>query len=42
MGATPDTIVMLGVEYERLYMLLGRPVLRSSGFLDSDSVSESW
>jgi hypothetical protein len=33
--------VMLGVGYEGLYRLLGRPVLGSSGFLDSDSVSES-
>jgi hypothetical protein len=38
-GATLDTVVMLGVGYERLYRLLGRPVLGSSGFLDSDSVS---
>ena len=42
MGATADTIVMLGVKYEGLYRLLGRPMLGSSGFLDSDSVSESW
>jgi hypothetical protein len=41
-GATADTAVMLGVKYEGLYRLLGRPVLGSSGFLDSDSVSESW
>jgi hypothetical protein len=41
-GATADTTTMLGVRYERLYRLLGRPVLESSGFLDSDSVSESW
>jgi hypothetical protein len=40
-GATADTTVMLGVGYEGLYRLLGRPVLGSSGFLDSDSVSES-
>jgi hypothetical protein len=40
-GATPDTAVMLGVGYERLYRLLGRPVLGSSGFLDSDFVLES-
>jgi hypothetical protein len=39
-GATADTVVMLGVKYEGLYRLLGRPVLGSSGFLDSDSVSE--
>jgi hypothetical protein len=42
MGATPNTTVMLGVRYERLYRLLGRPVLGSSGFLDSDSVSKGW
>jgi hypothetical protein len=41
-GATADTTVMLGVKYEGLYRLLGRPVLGSSGFLDSNSVSESW
>ena len=41
-GATADTEVMLGVKYEGLYRLLGRPVLGSNGFLDSDSVSESW
>jgi hypothetical protein len=33
---------MLGVKYEGLYKLLGRPMLGSSGFLDSDSVMESW
>jgi hypothetical protein len=42
MGATADRVVMLGVKYEGLYMLLGRPVLGSNGFLDSDSMSESW
>jgi hypothetical protein len=42
MGATPDTTMMLGVGYERLYRLLGRPVLGSSGFVDSDYVSKSW
>jgi hypothetical protein len=42
MGATPNTTMMLGVGYERLYRLLGRPVLGSSGFLDSDSLLESW
>jgi hypothetical protein len=42
MGATLDTVVMLGVGYERLYRLLGRPVLGSIGFLDSYSVLESW
>jgi hypothetical protein len=38
-GATTDTKMMLGVKY--VYMLLGRPILGSSGFLDSDFVSES-
>jgi hypothetical protein len=42
MGATPDTVVMLGVGYERLYRFLGRPVLGSNGFLNLDFVSESW
>jgi hypothetical protein len=42
MGETIDTTVMLGVKYEGLYRLLGRPVLGSSGFLVSNSVSESW
>jgi len=37
-----DTTVMLGVKCEGLYKLLGRPVLGSSGFLDSDSMSEGW
>jgi hypothetical protein len=37
-GTTPDTTMLLGVGYERL---LGRPVLGSSGFLDSYSVLES-
>jgi hypothetical protein len=40
-GATADTTIMLGVKYEGLYKFLGRPVLGSSGFMDSDSVSES-
>jgi hypothetical protein len=38
---TPDTTVLLGVRYEKLYRLLGRPVLGSSGFLDLDSMSKS-
>jgi hypothetical protein len=42
MGVARDTTMMLGVEYERLYRLLGRPVLGSSGFLDLNSVSEGW
>jgi hypothetical protein len=41
-GATADTTMMFGVRYEGLYRLLGRPVLGSSVFLDSDFVSESW
>ena len=32
---------MLGVRYERLYRLLGRPVVGLSGFMDSEYVSES-
>jgi hypothetical protein len=40
-GATADTAVMLGVRYEGMYKLFGRPVLGSSGFLDLDSLSES-
>jgi hypothetical protein len=40
-GATPDTTMLLGVRYERLYRLLGRPMVGSSGFLDSESVLES-
>jgi hypothetical protein len=40
-GATPDTTVLLGVKHERLYRLLGQPVIGSSGYLDSESVSVS-
>jgi hypothetical protein len=40
-GATSDTVVLLGVQYEKLYRLLGQPVVGSSGFLDSESVSVS-
>jgi hypothetical protein len=40
-GATPDTTVLLGVRHERLYRLLGQPVIGSSGFLDSEFVLES-
>ena len=36
--ASPDTTVLLGVRHERLYRLLGQPMVGSSGFLDSDSV----
>jgi hypothetical protein len=39
--ATLNTSMMLGVGYERLYRLLVRPVLGSSGFLDSYSMLES-
>jgi hypothetical protein len=41
-GETTNTTVMLGVKYDGLYKLLGRPMLGSSGFMDSDSVSKSW
>jgi hypothetical protein len=40
-GATPDTTILLGVRYERLYRLLGWHVVGSSGFLDSESMSVS-
>jgi hypothetical protein len=40
-GATPDTTILLGVQHERLYRLLGQLVVGSSGFLDSESVSVS-
>jgi hypothetical protein len=40
-GATPDTAVLLGDRHERLYRLLGQPVVGSNGFLDSESVSKS-
>jgi hypothetical protein len=41
--ATQDTTIVLGVRKERLYRLLGRPIIWSNGFLDStsDSVSDS-
>jgi hypothetical protein len=39
---TQDTTMMLGVQKERLYRLLGRPIIWSNGFLDlSDSMSDS-
>jgi hypothetical protein len=41
-GETVDIDVMFGVKYEGLYRFLGRPVLGSSGFLDSNFVSENW
>jgi hypothetical protein len=37
-GDTPDTTILLGV-IMRLYRLLGQPVVGSSGFLDSESMS---
>jgi hypothetical protein len=40
-GATLDTTILLGVRYERLYRLLGQPVVGSNGFLDSESMSVS-
>jgi hypothetical protein len=40
-GATTEIAMMLGVRYEMLYKLLGRPVLGSSGFLDLYFVLES-
>jgi hypothetical protein len=41
--ATQDTTIVLGVCKERLYRLLGRPIIWSNGFLDStlDSMSDS-
>jgi hypothetical protein len=44
--ATPDTTIVLGIHKERLYRLLGRPIVWSNGFLDStsdssDSMSDS-
>jgi len=41
-GSTADTTIMFGVKYERMYRLLGRPMLGSSGFLDSYFMSKSW
>jgi hypothetical protein len=40
---TQDTTIMLGVHEERLYRLLGRPIICSNGFLDStlDYASDS-
>jgi hypothetical protein len=37
--ATQDTTIVLGVQKERLYRLLGRPIIGSNGFLDSTSDS---
>jgi hypothetical protein len=41
--ASLDTTIVLGVRKERLYRLLGRPIIWSNGFLDStsDSMSDS-
>jgi hypothetical protein len=39
--ATQDIEVVLGVRKERLYRLLGRPIIGSNGFLDSTSYSMS-
>jgi hypothetical protein len=36
-----DAAVRLGIRQGMMYRLLGRPMLGSSGFLDSNSVSES-
>jgi hypothetical protein len=38
---TQDTTIVLVVHKERLYMLLGRPIIGSNGFLDSTSDSAS-
>jgi hypothetical protein len=40
-GATLDTIIFIFVQHERLYRLLRQPVVGSSGFLDSESMSVS-
>jgi hypothetical protein len=37
--ATQDTTIVLGVRKDKLYRLLGRPIIRSSGFLDLASYS---
>jgi hypothetical protein len=39
--ATPDTTIVLGIHKERLYRLLGRPIVWSNGYLDSTSDSTS-
>jgi hypothetical protein len=39
--ATQDTTIMLGVRKERLYRLLGRPIIWHNGFLDIASYSSS-
>jgi hypothetical protein len=37
--ATPDKEIVLGIRKERLYKLLGRPIVWSNGCLDSTSDS---
>jgi hypothetical protein len=39
--ASPDTDIVLGVCRERMYRLLGRPIVWTNGFLESDSASNS-
>jgi len=39
--ATQDMAIVLGVQKERLYRLLGRPIIGSNGLLDSTSDSSS-
>jgi hypothetical protein len=38
---SPDTTIVLGVCRERMYRLLGRPIVWTNGFLESDSASDS-
>jgi hypothetical protein len=38
--STQDSTLVLGVHKERLYRLLGGPIIWSNGFLDSRSISE--
>jgi hypothetical protein len=40
--ATQDATIVLGVRNERLYRLLGRPIIGSNGFMDSASASMSY
>ena len=40
--ATPYTKIFLGVRHDILYMLLGQPMIGSSGLLDLESMLESW
>jgi hypothetical protein len=39
--STQDTTIVFGVRNERLYRLLGRPIIGSNRFLDSTSDSTS-